>query len=151
MDTRLRAVHLVGRLLVQSEHHSSVECYRIFTEFLKRFSDKSTEVRIAAIEYAREFYVVHPFGNKAHDILCENMYILVNILLRFHWNPSNLIYLLVAAIEGRLLDFDDKVRIEAAFAICDLAKSNLTCFPSNIVMQAVERLRDKKVVSFGFF
>ena len=65
-------------------------------------------------------------------------------------NFLHLIYLLAAALEGRLLDFDDKVRTEAVFAVCDLAKSSLTCFPSEIILQAVERLRDKKVTSFQF-
>ncbi|WOL16058.1 sister chromatid cohesion protein [Canna indica] len=117
VDMRLRVVHLVGKLLAQSKHFGQEYC-TVFVEFLKRFSDKSTEVRVAAIECARECYMAHPFGKEAQDIL--------------------------SAIEGRLLDFDDKVRIEAVFAVCDLAKSNLTYFPSEIVLQAVERLRDKK-------
>lgn len=57
---------------------------------------------------------------------------------------------MTGALGGRLLDFDDKVRTQAVLAICDLAISNLTCFPSELVLQAVERLRDKKVVCFGF-
>ncbi|CAL9070064.1 unnamed protein product [Musa banksii] len=119
VDIRLRAVHLVGKLLAQSELNFSQKFHTVFVEFLKRLSDKSLEVRIAAIEHARECYLAHPFGSEARDIL--------------------------AALEGRLLDFDDKVRTEAVFAVCDLAKSSLTCFPSEIILQAVERLRDKKV------
>ncbi|URD78436.1 Sister chromatid cohesion protein PDS5 [Musa troglodytarum] len=119
VDIRLRAVHLVGKLLAQSELNFSQKFHTVFVEFLKRLSDKSVEVRIAAIEHARECYFAHPFGSEARDIL--------------------------AALEGRLLDFDDKVRTEAVFAVCDLAKSSLTCFPSEIILQAVERLRDKKV------
>ncbi|XP_042393819.1 sister chromatid cohesion protein PDS5 homolog A-A-like isoform X1 [Zingiber officinale] len=119
VDIRLRAVRLVGNLLAKSELRFGQKYYAFFVEFLNRFSDKSTEVRIATIECARECYMAHPFGKEAHDIL--------------------------SVLEGRLLDFDDKVRLAAVFAVCYLAKSNLTCFPSEIVLQAVERLRDKKV------
>ncbi|XP_074573683.1 sister chromatid cohesion protein PDS5 homolog B [Curcuma longa] len=119
VDIRLRAVRLVGNLLAKSELRFGEKYYAVFVEFLNRFSDKSTEVRIATIECARECYMAHPFGKEAHDIL--------------------------SVLEGRLLDFDDKVRLAAVFAVCYLAKSNLTCFPSEIVLQTVERLRDKKV------
>jgi hypothetical protein len=52
---------------------------------------------------------------------------------------------LAESLEGRLLDFDDKVRIRAVCAVCDSAKSNLGSFPSELILQAAERLRDKKV------
>lgn len=60
--------------------------------------------------------------------------------------PKSVLQPLAAALEGRLLDFDDKVRTQAVVAVCDLAKSNLTCFPSELVLKALERLRDKKVI-----
>jgi sister-chromatid-cohesion protein PDS5 len=40
-------------------------------EFLKRFSDKSAEVRIAAIDAAKECCKVVLSGNIAHDILSK--------------------------------------------------------------------------------
>lgn len=49
-----------------------------------------------------------------------------------------------AAIQGRLLDHDDKVRMEAVNVVCELAKTNLCKF-SDLITQAAERLRDKKV------
>lgn len=58
---------------------------------------------------------------------------------------TSLGYFLAAAVIGRLLDFDEKVRLQAVMTICDLAISNLSCFPSEVVLQAIERLRDKKV------
>lgn len=54
---------------------------------------------------------------------------------------------LAGALEGRLLDFDDNVRIQAMTIVCDLAMSDLNSFPSELVLQAYERLRDKKVTS----
>ncbi|KAI4962777.1 hypothetical protein ZWY2020_025780 [Hordeum vulgare] len=85
----------------------------------QRFSDKSAEVRIAAIDAAKACYIAASSGNVAQNVL--------------------------KSLEGRLLDFDDKVRIRAVYAVCDLAKSNLSSFPSELILQAAERLRDKKI------
>jgi sister-chromatid-cohesion protein PDS5 len=57
----------------------------------------------------------------------------------------DILFHLAESLEGRLLDFDDKVRIRAVYAVCDLAKSNLSSFPSELMLQAAERLRDTKV------
>ncbi|XP_020105522.1 sister chromatid cohesion protein PDS5 homolog A isoform X1 [Ananas comosus] len=119
VDVRLEAVQLIGKLVALSKLHFGQDYRSVFVEFLKRFSDKATEVRIAAIECAKACYLALPSGNEVHDVL--------------------------TALEARLLDFDDKVRIQAVIAVCDLAKSNLTCFPSELISRAVERLRDKKV------
>lgn len=50
-----------------------------------------------------------------------------------------------AALEDRLLDFDDKVRTQAVIVACDLAQSNLKFVPPKLISQTSERLRDKKV------
>uniref|UniRef100_A0A0E0CAV1 Sister chromatid cohesion protein PDS5 homolog A n=1 Tax=Oryza meridionalis TaxID=40149 RepID=A0A0E0CAV1_9ORYZ len=102
VDIRLEAVHLIGRLLVLSNLRFAQENQLIFKEFLKRFSDKSAEVRIAAIDAAKVCYMAISSGNEAEDIL------------------------------SRLLDFDDKVRIRAVAAVCDMAKSNLNSFPAKV-------------------
>uniref|UniRef100_A0A0D9V8B2 Tudor domain-containing protein n=1 Tax=Leersia perrieri TaxID=77586 RepID=A0A0D9V8B2_9ORYZ len=119
VNVRLEAVHLIGRLLVLSNLRFAQENQLIYMEFLKRFSDKSAEVRIAAVDAAKACYMAVSFGNEAKDIL--------------------------TSLEGRLLDFDDKVRIRAVAAVCDLAKSNLGSIPSEVILQAAERLRDTKV------
>ena len=80
VDIRLRAVHLVGKLLAQSELNFSQKFHTVFVEFLKRLSDKSLEVRIAAIEHARECYLAHPFGSEARDILGEIIYLAIKFL-----------------------------------------------------------------------
>ena len=51
-----------------------------------------------------------------------------------------------AAIEDRLLDFDDKVRIQAVIVACDLTGSNLKYTSSKLISEVIERLRDKKVI-----
>lgn len=50
-----------------------------------------------------------------------------------------------AAIRDRLLDHDDKVRMEAVNVVCELAKTNLSRISSDLITKAAERLRDKKV------
>lgn len=51
-----------------------------------------------------------------------------------------------AAIQDRLLDHDDKVRTEAVNVVCELCKTNLNLTSSDLISQAAERLRDKKVL-----
>ncbi|WVZ68025.1 hypothetical protein U9M48_017016 [Paspalum notatum var. saurae] len=116
VDIRLKAVHLIGRLLALSNLRFGQENKVVFIEFLRRFSDKSAEVRIAAIDAAKACYM-DLSGVEAQDIL--------------------------ASLQGRLLDFDEKVRIRAAHTVCDLAQSN-SLFPPKVILEAAERLRDKK-------
>ncbi|CAO2182211.1 unnamed protein product [Urochloa humidicola] len=118
VDIRLEAVHLIGRLLAFSNLNFGKQNKSVFIEFLKRFSDKSAEVRIAAIDAAKACYMDKSSGDEARDIL--------------------------TSLQGRLLDFDEKVRIRAVNTICDLAKSNLGSFPHKVILLAAERLRDKK-------
>lgn len=51
----------------------------------------------------------------------------------------------VGALQDRLLDYDDKVRVAVVKAICDLAKSDLKSIPTDLLRKVAERLRDKKV------
>jgi len=69
VDIRLEAVHLIGKLLVVSKLSVGQEYRLVFVEFLKRFSDKSPEVRLAAIECAKACYMANSCGNETHDIL----------------------------------------------------------------------------------
>ncbi|CAL4960254.1 unnamed protein product [Urochloa decumbens] len=114
VDIRLEAVHLIGRLLALSNLQFGHENESVFVEFLRRFSDKSAEVRIAAIDSAKACYMDKSSRDEARKIL------------------------------RRLLDFDEKVRIRAVNTVCDLAKSNLSSFPHEVILLAAERLRDKK-------
>ncbi|CAO1944277.1 unnamed protein product [Urochloa humidicola] len=118
VDIRLEAVHLIGRLLAFSNLQFGQENKLVFIQFLRRFSDKSAEVRIAAIDAAKACYMDQSSGDEARDIL--------------------------TSLQGRLLDFDEKVRIRAVNTVCDLAKSNLSSFPHEVILLAAERLRDKK-------
>ncbi|KAL7603365.1 hypothetical protein Lser_V15G19189 [Lactuca serriola] len=119
VDVRITAVKFVGRLFSIPGRHVAQEYHRLFIEFLNRFSDKSAAVRVNAVLCAKPFYFTNPSGEESIAVL--------------------------SALEGRLLDFDDKVRIQAVAVVCDLAKSNLRPLPLEIIAQAAKRLRDKKV------
>ncbi|XP_044977567.1 sister chromatid cohesion protein PDS5 homolog A-B isoform X2 [Hordeum vulgare subsp. vulgare] len=149
VDIRLEAVHLIGRLLVFSNLRFGQENQILFMEFLKRFSDKSAEVRIAAIDAAKACYIAASSGNVAQNVLSKTATFIcsyyMHIAMCKHPFHVDGLFLSAESLEGRLLDFDDKVRIRAVYAVCDLAKSNLSSFPSELILQAAERLRDKKI------
>ncbi|KAF6152763.1 hypothetical protein GIB67_004592 [Kingdonia uniflora] len=119
VDVRIKAVNLLGRLFSLHGCNVANEYHQLFVEFLKRFSDKSAEVRINALQCVKACYMANPSGKESIDLR--------------------------ASLEGRLLDFDDKVRTQAVITVCDLAESNLNCIPSELVLRAADRLRDKKV------
>lgn len=71
VDVRLEAVQLIGKLVALSKFNFGQDYRSVFVEFLKRFSDKATEVRIAAIECAKACYLALPSGNEVHDVLSK--------------------------------------------------------------------------------
>ncbi|KAK4391079.1 Sister chromatid cohesion protein pds5 [Sesamum angolense] len=118
VDVRIKALNLIRKLLLHGQHFAR-EYPHVFIELLNRFSDKSAEVRVTALSCARALYTTNPSGRVSLETL--------------------------SAIQGRLLDHDDKVRTEAVNVVCELAKSNLNFTSSDLITQAAERLRDKKV------
>ncbi|KAI3767597.1 hypothetical protein L2E82_17844 [Cichorium intybus] len=119
VDVRITAIKFISRLFSIPGRHVAQEYHRLFIEFLNRFSDKSAAVRLNAVLCAKPFYLTNPSGEESIAVL--------------------------SALEGRLLDFDDKVRTQAVSVVCDLAKSNLRPLPPEMIAQAAKRLRDKKV------
>uniref|UniRef100_A0A803LV40 Uncharacterized protein n=1 Tax=Chenopodium quinoa TaxID=63459 RepID=A0A803LV40_CHEQI len=117
VDVRIKSVNLIGKLLALVEDHGIQEHHYLFVELLKRFSDKSAEVRISAIRAVKACYLANPSAIESDKIL--------------------------SSLEGRLLDFDASVRTEAIAVVCDLAKFSLKNFPEALIAQATDRLRDK--------
>ncbi|TKY56159.1 Sister chromatid cohesion protein PDS5-like A [Spatholobus suberectus] len=62
VDVRIKAVNLVGKLFALPEHHVAWKYHELFAEFLKRFSDKSVDVRISALQCAKTIYLANPWG-----------------------------------------------------------------------------------------
>ncbi|KAJ8762889.1 hypothetical protein K2173_023018 [Erythroxylum novogranatense] len=119
VDVRIKAVKLVGKLFALPEQHVAQKYQSLFMEFKNRFSDKSVEVRLSALQCVKDCYMANPCGKESSELLL--------------------------GVEGRLLDFDDKVRTQAVVVVCDLAISNLKFFPCELISKATERLRDKKI------
>lgn len=80
MDIRLEAVHLIGKLLALSKLSVGQEYGIVFVEFLNRFSDKSPEIRLAAIECAKACYMANSSANEIRDILSEIQCLTVNFI-----------------------------------------------------------------------
>ncbi|XP_012078230.1 sister chromatid cohesion protein PDS5 homolog A [Jatropha curcas] len=118
VDVRIKAVNLIGKLVALPGQHVAQEYQNLFIEFKNRFSDKSVEVRLTALQCAKACYTADPFAKESSELLF--------------------------AIEGRLLDYDDRVRTLAVVVVCDLARLNLKFFPPELISKATERLRDKK-------
>ncbi|KAL2317798.1 hypothetical protein Fmac_031674 [Flemingia macrophylla] len=123
VDVRIKTVNLVGKLFALPEHHGALKYHELFVEFVKRFCDKSMDVRISALQCAKTIYLENPYARESH----ENE--------------------IITCVEDRLLDSDDQVRKQAVLVACDIASSNLAVDPSKLIellSQATERLRDVK-------
>lgn len=68
---RIKALTLMGKLLSLSENHIARDYRNLFIEFLKRFSDKSAEVRMSALQCAKICYMTNPTGTESHEVLCK--------------------------------------------------------------------------------
>ncbi|XP_023643713.1 sister chromatid cohesion protein PDS5 homolog A isoform X2 [Capsella rubella] len=122
VDVRIKALNLTGRIFAQPKQclSSYGGTYQdLYVEFLRRFSDKVPDVRMAALRCGKQCYLASPSGNKASGVL--------------------------TAIQERLLDFDDKVRTQALIVACDIMKFNMKYVPLSLISEASERLRDKKI------
>ncbi|KAL1186926.1 hypothetical protein V6Z11_A01G212100 [Gossypium hirsutum] len=119
VDVRIKAVNLIGKLLLRPEYRVAQRYHALYLEFLKRFADKSSEVRVAALQCAKACCLANPSGIESLELL--------------------------PAIKDRLLDFDDKVRMQAVIVACDIARSNLKYTSHEFVSEFTERLRDKKI------
>ncbi|KAL3693850.1 hypothetical protein R1sor_007501 [Riccia sorocarpa] len=119
IDVRLKAVELLGRLFALPGQHVAQEYKQLFSEFLKRFSDKAVDVRLAMVACAKACLEANPSAPEASDIL--------------------------AGLDDRLLDYDDKVRMSVVKALCDLVSTNPKWVSKDMFKRVSDRLRDKKV------
>ncbi|XP_068463177.1 sister chromatid cohesion protein PDS5 homolog A-like isoform X2 [Phaseolus vulgaris] len=120
LETRLKAMNLVGDII--SLPGSSIpEAFQpIFSEFLKRLTDRVVDVRMSVLEHVKNCLLLNPFRAEAPQIissLCE-----------------------------RLLDFDENVRKQVVAVICDVACHALNAVPLETVKLVSERLRDKSLL-----
>ncbi|KAJ0816353.1 putative sister chromatid cohesion protein Pds5 [Helianthus annuus] len=146
VDVRITAIKFVGKLFSIPGCHIAQEYHHLFAEFINRFADKSSAVRLNAVLCAKSFYLFNPPGDNSTTVLCKLSAFTLSAFYFGNFCKFLFLCFLVraAALEGRLLDFDDKVRTQAVAVVCDLAKSNLRPVPPEMITQAAKRLRDKK-------
>ncbi|CAM8985985.1 unnamed protein product [Rhodiola kirilowii] len=120
VDVRLKAVNLVGHLFAVPGSSISEEFQPIFLEFLKRLTDRVSEVRMAVLEHIRSCLLSNPSRSEASEIL--------------------------SALRERLLDFDENVRKQVVSVICDMVCHDLRSVPAETSKLVADRLRDKSVL-----
>uniref|UniRef100_A0A7N0UYA4 Uncharacterized protein n=1 Tax=Kalanchoe fedtschenkoi TaxID=63787 RepID=A0A7N0UYA4_KALFE len=120
VEVRLKAVNLVGDLFAVPGSSISEEFQPIFSEFLKRLTDRVAEVRMAVLEHIRCCLLSNPSRPEASEILF--------------------------ALRERLLDFDENVRKQVVSVICDVACNEMRSVPVETSKLVAERLRDKSVL-----
>ncbi|KAJ6756804.1 ANDROGEN INDUCED INHIBITOR OF PROLIFERATION AS3 / PDS5-RELATED [Salix purpurea] len=117
LDTRLKAVGLVGDLFSLPGSAITEAFQPIFSEFLKRLSDRVVTIRMCVLECVKGCLLSNPFRAEAAQI--------------------------ISALCDRLLDYDENVRKQVVDVICDVACHALNSVPVETIKLVAERLRDK--------
>lgn len=120
LDTRLKAVKLVGDLFALPGLAISEAFQPIFSEFLKRLADRVVGVRMSVLEHVKSCLLSNPSRAEAPQI--------------------------ISALCDRLLDYDENVRKQVVAVICDVACHSLSSIPVETAKLVAERLRDKSVL-----
>ncbi|XP_052727860.1 sister chromatid cohesion protein PDS5 homolog A isoform X4 [Vigna angularis] len=120
LETRLKAMNLVGDIISVPGSSISEAFQPIFSEFLKRLTDRVVDVRMSVLEHVKKCLVLNPFRAEAPQI--------------------------ISALCERLLDFDENVRKQVVAVICDVACHALNAVPLETVKLVSERLRDKSLL-----
>eukprot|EP00258_Populus_trichocarpa_P043092 XP_024459111.1 sister chromatid cohesion protein PDS5 homolog A [Populus trichocarpa] len=117
LDTRLKAVGLVGDLFALPGSAITETFQSIFSEFLKRLTDRVVAVRMCVLERVKSCLLSNPFRAEAAQI--------------------------ISALCDRLLDYDENVRKQVVDVLCDVACHTLNSVPVETIKLVAERLRDK--------
>ncbi|XP_065851682.1 sister chromatid cohesion protein PDS5 homolog A isoform X2 [Euphorbia lathyris] len=120
LDIRLKAVGSVGDLFALPGSVVAESFQPIFSEFLKRLSDRGVEVRMSVLERVKSCLLSDPTRAEASEI--------------------------ISALCDRLLDYDENVRKQVVDVICDVACHALKSIPVETIKLVVERLRDKSLL-----
>ncbi|KAM7263653.1 hypothetical protein ACFE04_001336 [Oxalis oulophora] len=120
LETRVKAVKLVGDIFTLPDSSVSKAFKPIFAEFLKRLSDSVVEIQIHVLEQVKSCLLSNPSRAEAPQIL--------------------------SALSDRLLDHDENIRKLAVTVICDVACHALSSVPVKTIKMVAERLQDKAML-----
>ncbi|RDX94616.1 Sister chromatid cohesion protein PDS5-like B, partial [Mucuna pruriens] len=151
LETRLKAVNLVGDIIALPGSSIAEEFQPTFSEFLKRLTDRDFGVRMSVLEHVKSCLLSNPLRAEAPQIICESigcMYMIFNLsFLYFLLYLLNLFgYNFLAALCDRLLDFDENFRKQVVAVICDVACHTLNTVPLETVKLVAEQLHDKSLL-----
>ena len=73
LDTRLKAVGLVGDLFSLPGSAITEAFQPIFSEFLKRLSDRVVTIRMCVLECVKGCLLPNPFRAEAAQIICKSL------------------------------------------------------------------------------
>ena len=120
-EARGRAVALFGRVLAAPGSAVAKDFAHYLSQFLRRFGDKSAEIRAEMCRWASRFASVaaSPLDAATDEELS-------------------------GYLEDRLLDYDEKVRAAAVAAVCDVAESSPQMVDAALLQAVGERVLDKK-------
>ncbi|CAK8531255.1 unnamed protein product [Lathyrus sativus] len=117
LETRLKAVNLVGNI-ISVPGISTAEAFQpILSEFLKRLTDKDFGVRMSVLDHVKSFLLSNPQRPEA---------------------PQT-----ISSLCDRILDFDENFRKQVVAVICDVACYTIHTVPLGAVNLVAERLHDK--------
>ncbi|KAJ0986902.1 hypothetical protein J5N97_005258 [Dioscorea zingiberensis] len=124
LDIRQKAVSLLGELFALPGCPISESFQPLFSEFLKRLTDRVVDVRVSVVEHVKNCLMSNPSRPEAPQI--------------------------ISALSDRLMDYDENVRKHVVAAICDVACHSLKGFPTETAKLVAERLRDKSLAVKGY-
>ncbi|KAG0495215.1 hypothetical protein HPP92_006209 [Vanilla planifolia] len=119
LDIRQKAVQLLGDLFALPGVSISESFQPLFSEFVKRLTDRVVNVRISVVQYLKNCLVSNTTRPEAP--------------------------LIIKALSDRLLDYDENVRKQVVAAFCDLACYSINVIPAETARLVADRLRDKSL------
>lgn len=150
---------LLGDLFALPNNTISEIFRPLFSEFLKRLTDRVVEVRISVIEDVKKCLLSNPSRSEAPEIISKKSLHISFIFIIFNLGKDNPFCMhpmtlscadvfFPDALSDRLLDYDENVRKQVVAAVFDIAcqSQTLKSVPADIVRLAAERLRDKSVL-----
>jgi sister-chromatid-cohesion protein PDS5 len=119
-EPRAKAVKLFGRALATPGSTVAKDYAHYLTQFLRRFGDKLPEIRVEMCGWGAQFLAAGAAGDAA---VAEEI---------------------AGYLEDRLIDYEEKVRIAAVSAVCDVAETTPRAVDPELLMAVGERMLDKK-------
>ncbi|XP_057757523.1 sister chromatid cohesion protein PDS5 homolog A-like isoform X1 [Arachis stenosperma] len=120
LETRMKAVNMVGDIIALPGSSIPEIFQPVFSEFLKRLTDRDVGVRMSIIKHVKSSLLSNPFRAEAPAIF--------------------------SSLCDRMLDLDENVRKQVVAVICDVACHAPNAVPLETLKLVAERLRDKSLL-----